>query len=276
MTPTLTRRDALGGFTLFGLAGTGMALPATAAATDLPDLESPAGNLRNLLRMSASLDPEDCPWYYNGTIFAIVGEDAPKPIMTFQGMEMYWAKKLDEGRYWFTGNTVSFMTDVETGAWLREMKNPYTGKTVEVPAAVQGGNPDRGFYYSVDGVEPSWAADKIEDKPLQLWWSAAGDYVWLHNETVYPPGLPQPRKQRQTNFARRDHFTDSSVRKIPATFSATFFSPWPHWMDMGDRPGHVIWHASGAKLDSIKDLPDMYRARLEAEHPDRMTANPDA
>ena len=276
MSSSVTRRTALGGFTLFGLGGLGAGLPRTAAAADLPDINTPAGNLRNLLRMSASLDPEDCPWFYNGTIFAIIGEEAPKPIMTFQGMEMYWAEQLEEGRYWFTGNTVSFMTDVETGSWLREMKNPYTGKTVEVPAAVQGGNPNRGFYYSVDGVEPSWAADKIEDKPLQLWWTAAGDYVWLHNETVYPPGLPQPRKQRQTNFARRDHFIDPEVRRIPATFSATFFSPWPHWMDMGDQPGHVIWHASGAKLDSIADLPDVYRQRLEAEHPDRMTANPNA
>jgi hypothetical protein len=271
-----SRRQTLTGFGLIGFAGLTANLPNTAQAADLPDITSPSGNLRNLLRMSASLDPEDCPWYYNGTIFAVIGEEAPRPLMAFQGMEMYWAKKLEEGRYWFTGNTVSFMTDVETGGWLRTMKNPYTGKTLEVPAAVQGGRSGRGFLYTVNGVEPSWAADKIEDKPLKLWWTAAGDYVWLHNETVYPPGLPPPRKQRQTNFARRDHFIDPEVRKIPATFSATFFSPWPDWMEMGDQPGHVIWHASGAKLNTIKDLPPMYKARLESEHPDRMTANPDA
>jgi hypothetical protein len=276
MNEQVSRRDTLTGFGLLGLSGLASGLPSTAQAADLPDIESPEGNLRNLLRMSASLDPEDCPWYYNGTIFAIVGEEAPRPIMTFQGMEMYWAQKVEEGRYRFTGNTVSFMTDVESGDWLRQMKNPYTGKTVDVPAAVQGGNPKRGFNYTVDGVEPSWAADKIEDKPLKLWWTAAGNYVWLHNETVYPPGLPSPRKQRQTNFALREHFVDPSLRKIPATFSATFFSPWPHWMEMGDQPGHVIWHASGAKLDSIDDLPPTYKARLLAEHPDRTTANPNA
>lgn len=276
MTDHLSRRETLSGFSLMGLSGLSASLPNTAEAADLPDIETPMGNLTNLLRMSASLDPEDCPWYYNGTIFGIVGEEAPRPLYTFRGMEIYQTKKLDEGKYFFTGGTVSFVTDVESGDWLYKYENPYTGKTNDVPAAVQGHNPERGFNYSVNGVEPNWAADKIPDKPLKLWWTAAGDYVWLHNETVYPPGLPPPRKQRQTNFARRDHFTDPSVRKIPAMFSATFFSPWPRWMEMGDRPGHTIWHASGAKLNSVEDLPPDYYARIKAEHPNRMTAIPDA
>jgi hypothetical protein len=232
--------------------------------------------LTNLLRVSASLDPEDCPWYYNGTIFGIVGEEAPRPLYTFRGMEIYQTRKINDGNYFFTGGTVSFITDLETGDWLYKFQNPYTGKTNDVPAAVQGHNPERGFNYTVNGVEPNWAADRIPDKPLKLWWTAAGDYVWLHNETVYPPGMPPPRKQRQTNFSRRDHFTDPSVRKVPATFTSTFFSPWPRWMEMGDRPGHTIWHASGAKLNSVEDLPPDYYARIKAEHPRRMTAIPDA
>jgi len=37
---------------------------------------------------------------------------------------------------------------------------------------------------------------------------------------------------------------------------------------------HVIWHASGAKIDTLDDLPPDFRARLERDHPDRMTADP--
>ncbi|MGB1877050.1 MAG: DUF1838 family protein [Rhodospirillaceae bacterium] len=278
MIDSISRRDSLTGFGfgLMGLSGLASSLPSTARAADLPDLETPLGNLTNLLRVSASLDPEDCPWYYNGTIFGIVGEEAPRPLYTFRGMEIYQTRKINDGNYFFTGGTVSFITDLETGDWLYKFQNPYTGKTNDVPAAVQGHNPERGFNYTVNGVEPNWAADRIPDKPLKLWWTAAGDYVWLHNETVYPPGMPPPRKQRQTNFSRRDHFTDPSVRKVPATFTSTFFSPWPRWMEMGDRPGHTIWHASGAKLNSVEDLPPDYYARIKAEHPRRMTAIPDA
>ncbi len=278
MTESFSRRDSLAtfGFSLMGLSGLASSLPSSAQAADLPDLQTPMGNLTNLLRVSASLDPEDCPWYYNGTIFGIVGEEAPRPLYTFRGMEIYQTRKIHDGSYFFTGGTVSFITDLESGDWLYKFQNPYTGKTNDVPAAVQGHNPERGFNYTVNGVEPNWAADRIPDKPLKLWWTAAGDYVWLHNETVYPPGMPPPRKQRQTNFSRRDHFTDPSVRKVPATFTSTFFSPWPRWMEMGDRPGHTIWHASGAKLNSVEDLPPDYYARIKAEHPRRMTAIPDA
>jgi len=276
MIASLSRRQSLAGLGLIGLSGFSTNLPDTAQAKDLPDVQTPQGNLENLLRMSASLDPEDCPWYYNGTIFGIVAEEAPRPLYTFKGMEIYQTRKIDEGNYFFTGGTVSFITELETHNWLHKFQNPYTGKTNDVPAAVQGHDPNRGFYYSVNGVEPSWAAEKIEDKPLKLWWTAAGDYIWLHNETVYPPGLPQPRKQRQTNFVQREHFTDPAIKKLPSAFSSTFFSPWPRWMEMGDRPGHTIWHASGVKLNSVEDLPPDYYARIKAEHPRRMTAIPDA
>ena len=75
-------------------------------------------------------------------------------------------------------------------------------------------------------------------------------------------------------FAPLDAFVNRDIKNLPTTFSATVFENWPVWMDMGDLPGHVIWHASGAKIDSIDELPDAFRARLERDHADRMTAYP--
>jgi hypothetical protein len=49
---------------------------------------------------------------------------------------------------------------------------------------------------------------------------------------------------------------------------------WLKWMNMTDEPGHVIWHASGAKLRSLDELPREYRERAEREYPERMTAKP--
>ena len=114
MTASLTRRQSLASFGLIGLSGLGANLPDTSQAGNLPDVETPQGNLENLLRMSASLDPEDCPWYYNGTIFGIIGEKAPLPLYTFRGMEIYQTRKLEEGKYFFTGGTVSFITELNS------------------------------------------------------------------------------------------------------------------------------------------------------------------
>jgi hypothetical protein len=63
--------------------------------------------------------------------------------------------------------------------------------------------------------------------------------------------------------------------------------PWLEWMEMGDemgdemgnemgagvgedRPGHLLWHAAGSKLQSTDQLPLDYRKRAEAEYPERM------
>ena len=46
--------------------------------------------------------------------------------------------------------------------------------------------------------------------------------------------------------------------------------PWLAWMEMGDRPGHLLWHAAGAKLPGLDALPDEYRQRAEQEYPERL------
>ena len=241
---------------------------------DLPDLTLPEENLSAMLRMQASLVEEDVPWWLDGTIFAVVGEQEPKPLVRFQGWEVYWVRPLEDGSHELTGHTTSFYYDHVTGERLDTFENPYTGKTNTVTASVQGGGAGYGFNYSVKGVRPTRFLDKMPDKPLRLQWSSVRDVIWMHAETQYPPGMSQPRKQRQTMFARLEDFVDPDVKNIPATFTSTVFQPWPKWMDMAGEPGHVIWHASGAKIGSLDDLPAEFRARLEAEHPERMSAYP--
>ena len=277
----LNRREMV-----FGAGGMLIAAGCAQTVTALPDvsgisgnaslsINTPEENLRSLVRMTASLDPVDTPWWYNGTMYAIVGEEQPRPIMKFEGMEIYWMRKISASEYELTGNTVTFFRDINTHAFLESWENPYTGKTVEVSDAVQGGGKGRGFSYATNGIRPMMFKDKIPAGPLQMEWSYARDTLWMHNQTVYPPGMPPPRAQRQTMFAPIKDYLDDSVRSLPSVFSSTVFMPWLKWMDMGDRPGHVVWHASGAKLRSLDDLPAEYRARAEAEYGDRMTANPE-
>ncbi len=240
----------------------------------VPDLSQPRANLEGMLRMTASLTEEDVPWWFDGTIFGIVGEEAPLPLVRFEGWEVYWVRPVENDAYELTGHTVTFFYDVDTGEMLDTFENPYTGATNKVTASVQGGGAGSGFNYSENGVRPTRFIDKMPEKPLLLQWSSVRNLIWMHAETAYPPGLPQPRKQRQTMFAPLDEFNDPEVMNLSTAFSATVFENWPRWMDMGDEQGHVIWHASGAKIDTLDDLPDAFRERLEREHPDRMTGHP--
>ena len=281
MTPPVSRRS----FTLGALnIGTGLlalgaasdALPRVAGAPPpaAPDLTLPANNLRALVRMTASLEECDVPWWYDGTIFGVVPGENPRPLVKFEGMELYWMQHLPGGAYELTGNTVTFFRDVNTGAMLSEFRNPWTKATNIVPPAVQGGGPGRGFNYSVKGIRFTRLLDQLPEDPLVLDWTFARDMVWLHNWTRYPPGLPPPRWQQQTMFASQKDFLDRKLDSVPVVFGSTVHMPWLKWLDMGERPGHLVWHAGGAKLKSIDELPDEYRARVQKEFPALLSADP--
>jgi len=245
--------------------------PAGPPAPGTVELASPAANLANFIRMMASLEEVDCPWWYNGTVYAVVGETMnPRPLFRFSGMELYLVTDLGDGSYELTGNTVTFFRDLEGRDWLDTFDNPLTGERNAVEAATQGGGPGRGFNLSVNGVRFSKFKDSIPDEPLRRWWSVAAGTVWMNNDTVYPPGLPPPRAQAQSMFAPLAAFADSERPRLPTVFSSTVSMPWLEWMDMGEQPGHLLWHAAGAKLPSLDELPADYRRRAEAEYPDRM------
>lgn len=273
----MSRRDFLTSSLVLGTTLAGGVLPTVAAPrAALPDFADPVASLRNIVRMQGDLEERDTPWWFTGVMFAVHGEsETPRPLLRFEGMEIYWFKHVADG-FILGGNTVTFFRDYESNEYLQELRNPWTGKVEAVKPAVQGGN--LGFHYGTDGIwpvrlsgEPLGTPDK---KPLRLQWHSIGEHVWLQQQTIYPPGMPPMHGQRQTLFARRAEFVDAKLSALPATFASTVFMGWPKWMDMRDHPGHVVWHASGAKLRSIADLPAEYRERAEREYPERMTARP--
>ena len=241
----------------------------------LPGADS-RDHLQGIVRMQGSTREEDVPWWFTGVIFAVTGSnETPRPLVRFEGMEIYWFQHVGDG-YVLGGNTVTFFRDYETNEYLREFRNPWTGRTDVVKPAVQGGN--LGFHYGADGIWPvrlsGEALGPTATKPLSVQWHEAGDHVWLQHQTVYPPGMPPMHGQRQSMFVARREFANRRIAALPAAFSSTVFMGWLKWMDMKDHPGHVIWHAAGAKLRTIDDLPREYRERAEREYPERLTAKP--
>lgn len=276
-----SRREVLTDGLALGLGAAGALLPAAAADPGgareaTPDFADPAVNLREVVRMQGSLREQDVPWWFTGVIFAVTGEgETPRPLVRFEGLEIYWFQHVPGG-YLLGGHTVTFFRDYETQAFLYEFQNPWTGRRDAVRPAVQGGN--LGFSYSTEGIWPvrldGTAFGEPRRQPLRLQWHAMGDYVWLQHQTVYPPGMPPMHGQRQSMFVPRREFLERRLDALPSVFSSTVFMGWLKWMDMQDRPGHVVWHASGVKLRSIDQLPREYLERASREYPERLSARP--
>ena len=274
MQAIISRRELLAGAGGLAVLGAPMSSLASGAESAEINLATPAENLKALVRIQASLREEDVPWWYSGVIYGAEDGKAPRLLFAFEGMEMYWMRHLEGGEYELIGHTVSFLKDADTGEWLREWRNPYTDELLDVPAATQGGGAGRGFNYSVKGIRPTPFIDQMPERPPAYRILSGGGRIWLSKETEYPPGMAQPRLQRQTMNCSLDEFGDPARLRLNTQFASTVFMPWRDWMNMGDRPGHLIWHAAGLKLDSVDSLPPTYRARLDAEHPDKLTARP--
>ena len=191
-----------GGLIIASIEGALPEIPANAVAPGTIDLATPEANLAGFIRMMASLEEVDVPWWYNGTVYAVIGETQnPQPLFKYSGMELYLVTHLDDGTYELTGNTVTFFQDLN-GKWLKDFANPMTGKTNKVEPATQGGGPGRGFNLSVNGVRFTRVMDQIPDEPLTKWWSVAANKVWMNNDTVYPPGPFSPACAEPVNVCR--------------------------------------------------------------------------
>lgn len=265
-----SRREMLGGALLGGaLAGSLASSPLAAAVTPAPvKFDSPRDEWMTVLRVQGNADGSISPWWYTGFIYGVRGKEAPKPLVRFEGCEMYRFTRKPDGTFAQTGRTTTFFQDIATGEVLDTWLNPYTGKTVEVQPNLLGGAAR--MIWSDAGQQWMWPDRPAPPpSPHKIYWTTYGDHVWMRHDRVYPPGVPQPIGESSSTLVKRADLM-SQASSIPALFSSSYIAPWPRWMQMPDDAGHVMWHADGIKLMTLEDLPKAYLDRVRREHPDQL------
>ena len=273
----LDRRTALkllgAGAGAFSAFGPMQAAGASAAGGSdwLPD--GGADGWRHTVRMQGSTRQEDVLWWYTGRIYAQVGVTAPRHLFNLEGTEIYWYRELDDGSFLISSRTLTFFRDKDTGEMIRRYENPYTGKIVEADANRLGGREN--MRKSADGWEIVFGDMGVETSPWQLEWHRAGDLAWF-TSSRFGSFMPQPWLESMTVFCPLDALQDMSQANLPTHFSSTYLAPFPAWMQMGDLPGHAVWHSSGRKIASPDEISDEYRRRVDAEYGGVLTANPDS
>jgi hypothetical protein len=215
---------------------------------------------------AASADAE-VPWFYTGRIYAIRERQAPVHLFNLEGCEIYWVRRTGEDEWITTSSTLTFYRDPITGAYLDSYTNPLTGRTLPVSPNVLRTPPGKFSKFSPAGHE----ASREVLIPWQVETHANGGVVWLVTSR-YALNMPQPWLEVQTIMGSERELADPRVTYPAATFSSSYSAPWLGWMDMGDAPGHLLWHSSGRKLASLAELPESYRARAERLGPGHFEA----
>ena len=275
MTYDISRRTILGGLGGLGLGAALSAIAPQASASELlPDVGDRDAWFKAWMRMQSSLEEQDSPWWYMGRIYAQVGDAAPRHILDLEGTEIYWPRALDDGEISISSRTLTFFKDPGTGAMLDEFANPYTGENLPVNANILGGRD--GARYTLDGMVFAERIDPTREMRRWNWqWTHSGRHIWMMASRAMSHA-PQPWLEAFTMFCLADDFADPAIMSLRSSFSSTYFSPWLPWMGMHGRAGHLIWHSSGCKLNSVDEVSEAYRERADRLFPGKLTANPDS
>ena len=264
MTDTLSRRT----FTLAPPLVAGLiSAPATAATPKSLPTDPTAIN-DALVRIFGTTGPGRVTFKTKITVYA-VQPTGVQPIVGLRGSESAWWKKKDANTWVRYSSTLSFFEDLETGKFIDEFTNPITGKVNKVGVSFirhkEGEyRTTKGDYFgSMKKAFPEVYRDEFHAPN----WSLDGDVIRLRHSSNFPPILAQPTREVVTQFARASEVFDPKVMTPSSTVSGWNIRPWERWMEMGDMPGHVIWHFDGVKLTDVEKLDADYLARARAHTP---------
>ncbi|MEP2734835.1 MAG: DUF1838 family protein [Erythrobacter sp.] len=246
---------------------------AASARTLDPSVPEDAVEISKRLQCGVSAD-EPAVYHWSGNIYGRSPGQRDKLLFKGEGMNIRRCVEVNDparGKGWrLISREVMLMIDPATDEVVNEWENPYTGETVKVMQIHNdpvNGRPN--FPRSADG------------KPYTLsTMREAGPYVFMPFEV--PLFYTNPLAGDYQEYvggkyhameifdfaALKDELFDASKPTAYPMISWVRISGWAPWMEMGGRPGQMVFNAMGRKLPGgFEELPDVLKTEIRANYP---------
>ena len=156
-------------------------------------------------------------------------------------------------------------------------KNPVTGEANKVVHFKTSGGSSvytTNGPYSLGGLKAN--APSLDGKPFVMPWEIHGDDAWCTYDERVDYIRPVDGAHRVDNAVNRYHVKLSQLMdpKQPNCDADTMWSTeinWFTWMNMGARPGHIMWAGMGRHYRSLADYPKATLEQGEAKFPGFLT-----
>ena len=255
------------------VAGSLGATQAAQAQTLDPSNPEDALEISKRLQCGASAE-EPAVYYWSGNIYGRSPGMRDKLLFWGEGMNIRRCVEVtdpERGTGWrLISREIMLMLDPKTREVVDQWENPYTGETVDV---MQIHNDP------VNG-RPNFPVGR-DGSPFQLsTLQEAGPYVFIPFEVplFYTNPLAGDYQDYVGNkyhameifdfAAVKDELYDSSTPTAYPMISWVRISPWAPWMEMGGRPGQMVFNAMGRKLPGgFEELPDVLKHEIRENHP---------
>jgi hypothetical protein len=252
-----------------------------ALAASLPTSD-PAFNVRALGRLQGDLSGKTLYSYSQGLVFGLVPGDGPplaeygRLIYRTEGVSVRMSRTRPDGSIEDRSRNWLFYRDADSGEYITEFTNPYTGERLSVPT-FRGGI--GGSVMTVNGPQISanfTMESTVFNRPLQLGWTFVGDTAFAHRHafTRWKEGATGFQKTEMTLDAwvcRIADVANERLTMIPSSYSWTSQTEWQSWLKMRGRPGAMLWRNDSQKVDRIDALPKAFVERSEKMMPGKLT-----
>jgi len=218
---------------------------------------------KDWVKVRSSLDATQTFLTWTGSIYAFVPNEPKKRLFKMVGVSVSRCIANQDGGWDFTSRELTYYLDPNTGEILNTWENPWTGEIL--PVVHVANNPVQGrfkgrFPAQVNGDTTTFVFDLFTSYPNYL----AGD-------ERFSDYSPNPTYQAVELFkltVPTEDLLDSekpSVSKLLLSWDR--IGPWVPWMKMGNRTGQLIYSASGLKVNSVTDLPQLLQDEINTRVP---------
>lgn len=231
--------------------------------------DDPVKEFEAHFRFERDLQPEQgtsLSWYY-WMAYIVPGDSAPQPLLRFEGMEYSYFRKVADHTYRIHAHNLSYPRDLRTNQYTDSVVNPLTGERVKVPNTVLLNDP--GTVHSPKGFR-NVNSDGTYVVPYRQFRHENG-LIKMDSIRTAPPNWPTNHMEGGTQWATYEAFMDKSVTSLPKRGFADYVFPYPAWLKMGDRKGHMLGHIDGMRLAGPDRLPPAFLERTRREYPELLS-----
>ena len=202
-------------------------------------------------------------WYY-WTAYIVPENSAPQPIVRFEGMEYSYFRKVADHTYRIHAHNLSYPRDLHSGQYNDMVVNPLTGESVRVPNTVLLHDP--GTVHSPKGFR-NINGDGTYAVPYRQFRRENG-LIKSDSVRTAPPNWPTTHMESSVAWVDQAMFDDPSYTSLPWRTAGMSLFPYPAWLKMGDRKGHMLGFIDGQKIGGVEKLPVEFYDRTRREYPE--------
>lgn len=223
-------------------------------------------------KLSYAMNGELTYWALRGTRYGLVDLKLT-PLWTINIATWFAVADIDSSTYEVTTMGSTFYTDVETGALMETVRNPYNGKDYKIPYFAP--RPFK-FRYRYDTPPPR--AGRAGYKVTQ-----AESYgpAWVDGEDIHvisdielrgaPNDPAKPHYQVKDIATYTGAFKDvvnPDVPNPPARLASNDINTFPDYFEMPEGRGTFFSHGVGRKIFRYDDMPENWRSLMAQRYPD--------